>query len=347
MRVIHQDFKKGELKVKVENLNDLWYLSQIILPGDLVKGKTERKINLGGKDQKAKIKKVIAHLTIEVEKLEFHKYSDILRISGKIKEGPEDIAHNSYHTINVEINTEIMIKKEKWMQFQINYVKEAKVKAPEFLAVVMDRTEATIAMITSQGFNILLDYKGDVEKKAFKENKGSKFYQEIISKIDEYDKRYNPKSIIIASPAFFKEDLFKLVNQNWKKKVILGTCSNTGANGISEILKRDELKKALTDARTSKEELLVDKLMQEIKKDGSFSYGIKETESAIAAIKTLLLTDTYLKKAREEGNYESLNNLMKTVDNNQGHIEILDGGNPAGKKLDGLGGIGAILRYKV
>ena len=38
MKLMHSDFKKGEAKVKIENLDDLWYLNQIIDTKDLVKG---------------------------------------------------------------------------------------------------------------------------------------------------------------------------------------------------------------------------------------------------------------------------------------------------------------------
>ena len=36
MRIIHQNIKKGEVKVMAENLDDLWYLSTLIDAGDLV-----------------------------------------------------------------------------------------------------------------------------------------------------------------------------------------------------------------------------------------------------------------------------------------------------------------------
>ena len=52
MKLIHSDFKKGEAKIKVENLDDLWYINQIIEKNDLIKGKTLRKIKLGEENQR-------------------------------------------------------------------------------------------------------------------------------------------------------------------------------------------------------------------------------------------------------------------------------------------------------
>ena len=61
MKIIHQNLKHGEIKLKAENLDDLWYLSSIIEPGDLVRGQTERKIKLGdeGDRQQKVIKKKV------------------------------------------------------------------------------------------------------------------------------------------------------------------------------------------------------------------------------------------------------------------------------------------------
>ena len=47
MKLIFSDFKKHTAKVKVENLDDLWYLNQIIEKNDIIKGKTLRKIKIG------------------------------------------------------------------------------------------------------------------------------------------------------------------------------------------------------------------------------------------------------------------------------------------------------------
>ena len=47
MKLLSKDLRKGYVKLTVENLDDLWYLSQIVDTGDLVKGVTFRKIKIG------------------------------------------------------------------------------------------------------------------------------------------------------------------------------------------------------------------------------------------------------------------------------------------------------------
>ena len=50
---------------------------------------------------------------------------------------------------------------------------------------------------------------------------------------------------------------------------------------------------------------------------------------------------------RDEGKFEELDSIMKITDANKADIHIINSKNDAGKKLDGLGGIAAILRYRL
>ena len=52
-------------------------------------------------------------------------------------------------------------------------------------------------------------------------------------------------------------------------------------------------------------------------------------------------------KSREKQNYEKIDNMMKIADSMKGSINIISSDHEGGKKLDGLGGIAAILRYKL
>ena len=352
MKLIHSDFKKGQVKVKIENLDDLWYLNQIIETNDLVKGKTLRKIKIGQEQQrKIKIAKKSVFLQIQVEKVEFSKTSNILRVSGTIKQGPEDIPLGSYHTFNIEENTIIAIIKQHWLKFQIDKLKEAsKETKSKILICVHDREEAYFALMKKYGYSLLSTIKGTVAKKADEQKVESTFYKDIIKQLQEYDKRHNLNKIIIASPAFWKEDLMKeLSDKSLKDKIILATCSSVGENAINEVLKRPETEEALKQDRISKEFKVVDELLTEISKNNLASYGLKETKNAAqaGAVKTLLITDRFIQKRREENKYTEIEEMMKTVDKIKGSIIVISSDHEAGKKLNGLGGIAAILRYKI
>lgn len=352
MRKINADFRKGSVKLRIENADDLWYLSQVIDKGDLVSGKTLRKLKLGGEeDRKVKVVKKPVFIKIRVEKAEFGETQTVLRILGTIEQGPEDIARGEHHSFNVEEGTEIKIEKEKWLNYQREKLEEAFLsKISNILIVVFDREEAYFALMKKYGFEILSHIKGNVAKKGIEKGKVTNFYTEIIGKIQEYDDRYKLANIILGSPAFWKEELLKnLDDDDLKRKMIMATCSSVGRPAFNEILKRDEVRKVLSADRVTKEINLVEDLMREIKAEGKAAYGIKDVENTIntGAVEILLVTDSLIQKLRSNNKFELLNELMKTADSMKAKVHIISSEHEGGKKLDGLGGIAAILRYKL
>jgi len=350
MKIIHQDIKHGKVKIKVENPDDLWYLSTLIEPGDLVKGKTIRKIKADKSDaRKTTIKRKPVTLNLKVEKTEFK--ADLLKILGIITEAPEDVPKGSHHSFNIETNSTITIVKEKWLKFQLDRLKEAaSAEPPKILICIHDREEAIFALSKRKGYEYLGKLKGIVAKKAIETKTKQTFYSDIIRQIKEYEKRYKIKHIILASPAFWKEESIKQIKEpELKEKITLATCSSVDRTAINEVLKRPETQEIIKQDRIAKEIKLVEELLKEISKNGPTSYGIKETDLAAnaGAVKILLITDSYIQKMREQNQYEKLDNIMKLTDKMKGEIHIINHEHEGGKELDGLGGIAAILRYKI
>ncbi|MEM3373755.1 MAG: mRNA surveillance protein pelota [Candidatus Woesearchaeota archaeon] len=352
MKVIFKDLKKGILKLKIENSEDLWYLNYIIEKGDFLKSFTFRKIKLGNDSERdAKIIKKPVVITIEVEKVEFSKYTNVLRVSGIIKEAPEDIPLGSHHTINIEENSEFVLEKKEILKYQLEKLNEAETKNNEkILICVHDRDEAIFAILKKYGYDIVLELKGNSQKKADMKIDSKDFFKDIKENLEEYDKRYNLSSIVVASPGFWKDYIEKeLKNSDLKNKVIYATCSSVGINGINEVIKRDEIKIALKKEKFAKETEKVELLLKEISISGKAEYGLKNVEKAInlGAVNELLISDDFLLKKRQEEDFYKIEELMKLVEKMNGSITIISSEHEAGQKLNGLGGIAALLRYKI
>jgi len=353
MKIIRQDLKRGEIKVLITDKEDLWYLSHIIDQGDIVKSKTLRKIKKSGVDERASdIIKITVFLALNVEKVELEEDAASLRILGTIVEGPDDIPLGSYHSFSLEELSELTIVKKEWLSFQIDKLKEAsKEKKSKILMVVFDREEAYVALAKSYDYEILTHISGNVSKKGddTKSVEGS-FYRELIKIIQDYASRYGSEHIILASPSFWKEELLKEVKDpGLKKKFIQATCSFVDKTSFNEVLKRDEIKQALQEDRVSFEMKLVEQLLSEISKDALAVYGFDSTKSAVAsgAASILLVSSSLISRKRSENLYSQLDSLMRAVEKMKGSITIINSNHDGGKKLDGLGGIGAILRYRL
>ena len=351
MQIIYKNLKHEEIKVRVENFDDIWDLSQIVEEGDIVSSKTERKLKIG---EMQKAEKRTLSLGLKVEKVEFHKYSDLLRISGTIVEGPEDVSPGSHHTIDVSVNSIIKIKKEKWPSYQIKKINESsKEESVKILVCVFDRGEACFALLKKYGYEYLGDIYGEFQKKDDEKKISTElFYEQMMKKVVDYNDKYKLQQIVVASPAFWKEefrDFVKGKNKDIAKKIILATCSYTGKTGIDEVLKRDEVKTALKNSRTIYEFNLVEELFKEIAKNGSYGYGFDKVKyyADIGSVKELLITNNFIKKSREEGRFKGVETLINAVEKHAGEVHIISSEHDAGKKLDNISGIGALLRYKV
>jgi protein pelota len=344
MKIIFKDLKHGIVKVKVDSSQDIWVLSTLIEAGDNVSGMTERKIKLGGSDEKSKISKRIVHLKILVEKVD---YDASLRVSGKIIEAPDDIPKGDYHTFDITDGTVITLEKESWSRYSLKKLDDAiNVKLANILIVAFDREEAIFAILKNQGYEILPSMKGDVSKKDMEEKK-TNFYQEIYKQLLDYDQKYLFDNIVVASPAFWKEYLLKEIkDDNLRKKIVLATCSSVDEGSINEILKRPELKTVLDKDSAAKELKLIEELLGQISKDNA-AYGLREVDAKIVIgnVSTLLVSENLILRMRQEKKYDVLESIMTAVESLNAEIRIISS-EEAMKKLDGLTGIAVLLRYK-
>lgn len=351
MKQIFADLKKGIVKLKVDNLDDLWYLSQIIDVGDLISGKTERKVKLGGEnDRSGKNIRKFVYLEVEAEKIVLE--DNVLRVNGKVKEGTDEVSAGSYHTFSIsQEDHTFTLKKNQWMEYHKSKLHDAlSYEHSKIIFLVIDRETAIFAISRTNGYDILATLNGEVNRKDQDSQAKGSFYSDVEKVLIDYVKNHTPKHVVLASPAFFKEDFMKnLKDLSLKKIITLATVGSATQNAISELLKRSEVAHILKQDVIANESKIIDKLMQEISKDGLSVYGFKETKKAAdsGAVASLLVTDALIKRAREEKKYKILDDMMKIVSQTKGKVHIVSVSHEAGKQLDGLGGVGGILRYKL
>ncbi len=352
MQIIRRNLRQGEVVVKIDHADDLWVLSQLIDADDVISGKTERKIKIDrgsggeGNRKQAAVRKMV-FIELKVERVEFHKYSNNLRIGGIIIEGPEDVPRGSHHTFDVEEGTIITIQKQEWPNYQLEKLEEAVESIKKkIIIVIFDREEAIFAILKNQGYEILAKIKGDVSKKGLEDGGKKSFYAEIVKLLEEYDKRHYPDNIILASPSFWKEYLLREMPDELKKKSTLASCSDVEEGTVKEVLQRPELRKVLESDKASKELGLVEELLRAVSKDES-CYGLKDCKekSEIGAVRELLVSYEYINKARIEGKHREIEQVMKLAEKTGAKVSIISS-EAAEKKLLGLGGIAGMLRWK-
>ncbi len=131
--------------------------------------------------------------------------------------------------------------------------------------------------------------------------------------------------------------------------MVLTTISATGKAGLQEVIKRDEIRKVLEQDRTVKEGKAMEEVLKEIGRNGAVAYGLNEVEAAAfaGAVKEVLVSEKVLRVAREEGTFARFEEVMKATEKSSGKVMIISEEHDSGKQLAGLGGIDALLRYKL
>jgi protein pelota len=352
MRIIHQDARKGVIELLPETLDDLWHLSHIIEPGDLVSSRTTRRIQdtTGERLRSDRGIKKTFFIGIRVESIKFHKYTGKLRATGVIEKGPEDLVPlGSHHTLDLKLKNSVKIQKERWTRWNQKRIKEAikASKTPRALVVVIEDDVADMGILRQYGVEYYGPIIGGITgKRELQKNRQkilNDFYDEIINTISNFE---GIEGIVIGGPGFWKNDFYQYLNEHYSDKSKISRLESTGAGGragIQEILQKGVLEEMATEGRIAQEMRLINQLLQEIGKASNMvTYGLNEVKNAAeaGAVKNLLVIDELLRK-------EDVENIMDITENLGGKVMIISSEHEGGKQLSALGGIAALLRYAI
>jgi len=347
MRVTKRSLKgrEGEIAVTAETLDDLWHLKYIIEKGDMVFALTKRKADTSSdKIRPEKVEKVKVRLGIRVEELEFHKFANRLRIHGPIEQGMDA---GSYHTLNIEIGTNLSIIKECWKNDQLQRIKDAEEagKRPKVVIVAVEEGDADIGFVRHYGIEVY----SHIRQSSGKRESGlrDEFFKEIVEQL----RHAVPEdaSIVVAGPGFTKDDFMKYfrdVEADMASKALTEDTSMIGMSGFQEVLRRGAVDRIMQESRIARESALMEMLIKEISMDGKAAYGFADVRNALdfGAVETLLIADETLREGREKG---SIDRLLLEVEQAQGKVVVFSTAFEPGEKLHKLGGIAALLRFKV
>ncbi len=341
MKVTHFDPKTGELKVTADTVDDLWHLDKVLGPGSRVEAHTMRTYKVGNREEKKHV-----FITIEVERVEFSKSLNRLRLLGKIVAGdPEEFVQmGKHHTIEVSPGDKIRIF-QQWKSHQLNRLKEAEKesKKPKIRIIVLDDEKALTAMVRAYGIEYGAELYSSASKKDEKHDESVRsYFGNIAAEIERHPEKY-----VVAGPGFTRDNLKKFISQKYPdllKRIAWESCSHAERAGVNELMKQGVLEKIMGEERIERETKLVEELIAEIHRDsGLAAYGVKEVAKAVDAfaVKQVLVLDEYLRTDKEA------EALVERADNSKAAIIIISSEEEPGMKLKGFGKIAALLKFKL
>jgi protein pelota len=329
------DLKHNIGKITPESQEDLEILEDVIAPGSLVTAKSPRsiKIKREGELVRAKTGRKEVLMKLQVEKVEL---KEKLRLTGKIIEASEDV-EKGFHTIEVEPDKFLKIEKP-WKGWEIDRIKSAERKAEPVLVCILDESEADFFLLKER-YKFLLHLDSEVSGKRYETKKAEEKQKEYFSKILEILKSKQVNKIIIAGPAFSKDNVIRLAKEREKQlleKIIIESTFQTGETGLQELLKKGLIEKLTKISRVSEETKEVERLLEAISSSGKAVYGLENVKGALESgmVSLLLVSDIKIRDYEE---------VLDLADKMRVKIMVVSSQHSAGEKLLGLGGIAGLL----
>lgn len=366
-----------------ESLDDLWHLQYVLEPGDYVSGDTTRRIrrddenlrDTGGEREHL-------YVTLDVDEVEFAKFANRLRVSGLIAKCSREDQLGQHHTLNVEERKEVTVEK-RFKPDQIQRIEDA-VEAsenPDVAVVTVEEAAAYVHTVAQYGVDEYASLTGPTGKGEYAQSR-SELFADLLATL----RRLEVDAIVLAGPGFTKRDALDYIEQNapeLTEKVTTVDTAAVGDRGVHEVLKRGAVDEIQQQTRIATEAELIDELTSRIATDGAAAYGPEAVARAAeyGAVETLLVLDEWLRDARlvaanrrrAEGEGEGATNgtgrseerderrspapdvdvsidvdeVVTEVERQGGELTVFSGEFAPGQQLSNLGGIAALLRYRI
>ena len=342
---------RERLTLVPENVDDLWHLAHVLEPGDLVEGDTTRRIqrddermrDTGGQRE---------HLfvTLEVDDVEFARFANRLRVSGVIVGCSREDQLNAHHTLNVEEHDEITVEK-RFKPDQTERLEEATAAAenPDVAIATVEEGAAYVHTVQQYGTEEYASFTKPTGKSEY-----SRPREELFAELGEALAHLDADAVILAGPGFTKNDALDYIGEEHRDladRISTVDTSAAGDRGVHEVLKRGAVDEVQKETRIAKEATLIDDLTAEIAKGAKATYGPEDVAEAadFGAIETLLVVDDRLRTERQgDGDWAiDVNEVIESVEQQGGDVVVFSAEFDPGQQLSNLGGIAAILRYRL
>jgi len=358
LKILDIQLKKGFVKVVPQSLDDLWHLYNIIYQGDQVYAKTTREIKIQQEYARPQQgRRVSVFLGLQVERVFWDRSLNRLRVHGVISDVPEDIGgKGSHHTLNVVVGQPLTIIKSRWLKHQVDRLEKAShVETPLVVLASIDDEEFAVAVLRQYGLEVKVEKRIRLPSKleAEKRDEALKgYFKEALHSLREIWANLKC-SIVILGLGFVKNSFVNYVKdvaQDVATAIVdVKGVNSSGVTGINEAVRSGVLTKTLKHVRMAEETGLVEEVLARLGRGiANVAYGFDEVAKATqyGAVEKLLIADTMLRESTDEKRTD-LEKIMREVEQRAGQITVVSTEHEAGTKLQGLGGIAALLRFQI
>ncbi len=341
MKVIENNRKDNEIIIRINTVDDLWYLKNLLGNDDLILvtvfRRTEQNddLNRSKTTERKKIK-----VKIKIDKIDFQPYTDKLRISGEIVEGENTGSHQS---ALIGIDDEIKIIKFLDNQ-DMKLIDEAENNyyGNNVFFISMDDENAIICNLKSYGIqDIGTVYSGKSGKYFDSGYNDSSYLNELVKSIKNIK---NATTVIIIGPGFEHSKLynkFKLDPYFNKIGVYDIATTENGKRGIYEFLDNPKSEEIIKNSRLARDEKIISEFLKGLNKENLSIYGYGDIKKYAESnmIRDLLISEEKFRSPETK--------YLLDILSGSASVHIISKFTESGEIIKNLGGFGAILRFAI
>jgi len=319
----------------------------MIRPGDLVGASTTRRDPEAPAEAKAaERERRRVWLVVRAEQSEFHGFGTArLRVTGPIVEGPFD--QGRHHTLDLVEGSDLTLQKEVVTSADRALLEEGTESRgePLLLLAAVDWGESSIVRLRGRMVQPVAEVNRSLPGKRFggtgAEKERALYQEEVLSLLVK--EAPEATAVVLAGPGFFKERLAESLAERrpeLKGKLRLLASATSGGAGVQEVLRSGKANEALRGSVAAEEATLVEELVTALGGGRRAAVGPMEVSRAleVGAVATLVVGEEKLTDP----------SIIRILDEARGakvRVFIVGAGGEAGRRLEGLGGVGALLRF--
>lgn len=318
--------------------DDLWYLKNILEPGDTIYVTVYRRIeqnddlNRSKSTERKKIK-----VELKIEKVDFQPYTDKLKILGEITNGENTGSHQS---VFIGSDDEITIIKDLNNE-EYNLLEEAinNYYKNNIIFISLDDEKCLISILKSYGLQDIGEINSNKSGKDYgAKSNNDDYFNEIIKTMKNIN---NVSSFIILGTGFDHTKLYNMVNKDpYFKDIKIYDFPETesGKRGIYLFMNNKKSDDILKESRIAGDEKLIDKFLINLNKNNLSIYGYDEIKKYANEnmIEDLIISEDVFKEPETR-------ELLNIITN--ANIHVISSYTESGNIIKNFGGYCAILRY--
>ncbi|WFD33670.1 Translation factor pelota [Malassezia cuniculi] len=296
-----------------------------------------------------------------------------LHLAGRVAEENEHVRTGSFHTLDIEINRKLSIKKELWDAHHLETLEESGEagNTAEVGAVILGEGRAIVCLLTNNMTIVRQRIHVPMPRKRQGAGHGGAASSSAAKLIDRFNGQVYAavmkllelpamRTVILASPAFWRETMYDyliseatrrgdklLMGSEAKRKLLKVHTATTHVHALMEVLKSPEVAAQLQNTKFTRETQLMDKFLRTLASDELRAwYGERQVVLAAArgAVGTLLLSDALLRNAHPQRRKQWVE-LGEQIRSFGGQVVVFSTLHESGRQLNSLGGVAALLTY--